>query len=222
MIIPSSWVGFWTQVIGRCCVKTLQFKSLNVSNIASFERVKKSNRPTIIVSNHISLYDGLILSTALGDVCYFVNMDGMKLVPGIREVNRKIGSVFIDQNSGNSKKIKQYIDNRKSDDNLLVVFPDSMQPIPSDKYIAPFKTGAFIHGYDILPIVIRYKNYTIDPKYLWYKGETAVHSLLKVLLDDTCDVEVVILEPIVPRKNENVQDLKNRVHEIMTHTYINC
>lgn len=222
MIIPSSWTGYWTQVIGRCCVKMLQFRSLNVSNIACFEKVKNSNRPTVIVSNHISLFDGLILSSALGDICYFVNLDGMKLIPGISDVNKKIGSVFIDQQSGNSHKIKEYIDNRKNGENMLVVFPDSMQPVPSNKCIAPFKSGAFIHGYDILPIVIRYKNYNIDPKYLWYKGETALHSILKMLLDDSCEVEVVILEPIIPRKNENVDHLKNRVHNLMSQVYTNC
>ena len=71
----------------------------------------------------------------------------------------KLGCVTVKEN-GTVKTIQEHIKNRKADDGILVIFPDAMDPIPLGKNIAPFKTGAFATGFDILPVVIKYKNYS--------------------------------------------------------------
>ena len=94
-----------------------------------------------------------------------------------------------------------------------------MKPVPKGKNIAPFKTGAFVGKFDILPVVIKYKNYKIDPKYRWYDDENHVLSVWKMLLDGHCDIHVKVLEP-VSCGNLSVEQYKDKVYNIMDKAYI--
>ena len=108
------------------------------------------------------------------NICILTSIPGAKIFPGMYTLNKKINSIIFDSTIKGQKVtdlIYDRISNRKPKDNMLVIYPDAMEPIPAGKNIAPFKTGAFRGKFDILPVVIKYKNATIDPTLHWYKGE---------------------------------------------------
>ena len=83
--------------------------------------------------------------------------------------------IIIKKNESSVEKIKEKINNRKINDDLICIFADAMKEIPIGKNIAPFKTGAFVNNFDILPIVIKYKNFDIEP--IYYKHENKFETI---------------------------------------------
>jgi 1-acyl-sn-glycerol-3-phosphate acyltransferase len=195
---------------------------LNVINKNIYDKLINDNnndKPLIIISNHSSLFDGIILTSILGNICFLADINGLSM-PGSLFINKKLGSIIINNNDiGNSHKITNYIVNRKKKDNFLIIFPDAMQPIPINSVIAPFKSGAFKDFFDILPIVIKYKNYSIDPTHFWFKGENIFNGFCKMILEDNCDIYVKILNIQERLNNEDIEDYKNRIHKIISDEY---
>ena len=117
------------------------------------------------------------------------------------------------------KDLIDKINLRKINDNIIVVFADSMNPIPVGKNIAPFKTGAFRGKFDILPVVIKYKNATIDPTLHWYKGEHPVMCFSKVLLDGKCEVVADVMDLVSCKENMTVEEYRDYVYNLMNTRY---
>jgi hypothetical protein len=107
------------------------------------------------------------------NICILTSIPGAKILPRMYAlINTKINSIIFDSTIKGQKVtdlIYDRISNRKPKDNMLVIYPDAMESISAGKNIAPFKTGAFRGKFDILPVVIKYKNTTIDPTLHWYK-----------------------------------------------------
>jgi hypothetical protein len=94
-----------------------------------------------------------------------------------------------------------------------------MNPIPAGKNIAPFKTGAFQGKFDILPVVIKYKNWTIDPTFRWYKGEHPTTGFFKLLLDGKCEVVADVMDLVSCKENMTVEEYRDYVYNLMDTRY---
>lgn len=70
----------------------------------------------------------------------------------------------------------------------------------------------------ILPVVIKYKNYTIDPTYRWEDGDNIVWAQFRMFLDTSCDIVVDIMEPVEP-DNMTIEEHRDKVHELMRKRY---
>ena len=132
----------------------------------------------------------------LGELGFLSSKEGAVLMPGMTDILKSFNSIIQEKGKQTTQQIIEHVAKRKSGDNPLVLFADAMKPVPKGKNIAPFKTGAFVGKFDILPVVIKYKNYKIDPKYRWYDDENHVLSVWKMLLDGHCDIHVKVLEPV--------------------------
>ena len=143
---------------------------------------------------------------------------GGNLLPCINNINIKSNSFFYKPNKG-TKTLIEKINARKINDNIIVVFADSMNPIPVGKNIAPFKTGAFQGKFDILPVVIKYKNATIDPTFRWYEGEHPITGFSKVLLDGKCEVVADIMDLVSCQENMTVEEYRDYVYNLMDTRY---
>jgi 1-acyl-sn-glycerol-3-phosphate acyltransferase len=217
IISPKKYIPILNKYFSKYFIKICRFKSLNILNIDNFNKIKKKD--FIIVANHISLYDGIILTAIFGNVCFLADKNGLG-IPGSDFVHKKLGSVIINKdNKGNSDKIKEYI--LKNNDNILVIFPDGMDPIEPNKNIANFKTGAFKDGLDVLPVIIKYKNFKINPTFYWYKGENTIHGFIKMLLDGNCDIHVKILNLQNKKNYEDIDNYRKRIYNLMSNEYNN-
>ena len=220
VITPKKYVYLISQFFIKLLLHVCRLSNITIVNKELFDNYCKTDKPFLIVSNHISLFDGIVLTAIFGNVCFLADINGLS-IPGTKFINKKLGSVIINKkNKGNSHKIKEYVINNKND-NILVIFPDGMDPIEPNKNIANFKSGAFKDGLDILPIIIKYKDYKINPTFYWYKGENPIHGFSKMILDGNCNIHVKILNLEKKIKDETIDDYKERIYNLMSNEYNN-
>lgn len=180
----------------------------------------QSDEKIIIVSNHISLLDPFILSAVTnGKISYVFEKRLVEKIPGFKYIMEHYVKSLVKQPKDTTKQIKSHVFSRQKNEPILCLFADAMNQVPIDKNIAPFKTGAFVHKIPILPIIIKYKNYKIDPTYRWYNNEHFLWGFSKVLFDNNIDIVVDIGEPITPKDNWSIEDFRDNVYEMMNRKY---
>ena len=220
-IVPYLYLNFnswWIKCMTTLLLKVANFKNIKVNNTKLFKHYINTDKKLLVVANHKCLFDGFVLLNSLQDIGFMLSRKGGNLVPFINAINKKSNSFFYEPNQG-TKTLIDKINLRKINDNIIVVFADSMNPIPIGKNIAPFKTGAFQGKFDILPVVIKYKNWTIDPTLYWYKGEHPIICFSKVLLDGKCEVIADVMDLVSCDENMSVEEYRDYVYNLMNTRY---
>ena len=220
-LIPYVYLNFnswWIKLMTKLLLKVANFKNIKVNNAKLFKYYINTNKKLLVIANHKCLFDCFILLNSLQDIGFMLSKTGGNLMPFINAINKKSNSFFYEPNQG-TKALINKINTRKINDNIIVVFADSMNPIPVGKNIAPFKTGAFQGKFDILPVVIKYKNATIDPTFRWYKGEHPFVGLYKILLDGKCEVITDVMDLVSCQTNMTVEEYRDYVYNRMNIRY---
>eukprot|EP00960_Hanusia_phi_P077162 768657-Hanusia_phi.AAC.14 len=94
-----------------------------------------------------------------------------------------------------------------------------MDEVPYSQNMGEFKTGAFVGKFEILPIVIKYKNYDVDPYCHYSKGENLPYVLFKKLLGTRCDVHIQVLPLQKPSKNMSIEGYRDKIRNLMSKEY---
>jgi 1-acyl-sn-glycerol-3-phosphate acyltransferase len=220
-LIPYVYFNFntcWIKLMSKLLLKVANFKDFKVNNVKLFKHYINSDKKLLIVANHKCLFDSFILLNSLQDIGFMLSRKGGNLMPFINDINKKSNSFFYEPNKG-TKTLIDKINARKINDNIIVVFADSMNPIPVGKNIAPFKTGAFHGKFDILPVVIKYKNWTIDPTFRWYEEEHPFIGFYKILLDGKCEVITDVMDLVSCQENMTVEEYRDYVYNQMNTRY---
>jgi 1-acyl-sn-glycerol-3-phosphate acyltransferase len=220
-LIPYLYLNFdswWLELMTKLFLKAANFKSVKANNAKLFKHYINTDKKLIVVANHKCLFDSFVLLNSLQDIGFMLSRKGGNLVPFISAINKKSNSFFYEPNQG-TKTLIDKINARKINDNIIVVFADSMNPIPVGKNIAPFKTGAFQGKFDILPVVIKYKNWTIDPTFRWYNGEHPTTCFFKLLLDCKCEVVTDVMDLVSCQENMTVEEYRDYVYNLMNKRY---
>ena len=223
IIYSSTKLNSFICSMNTILLKLFLFNSINhnPSSLLQYKSYLESNKPLIIVSNHRTLFDGVVLMSIFGNLSFLINDKGMSLFPGITIISDKLQFIKmkLNEKTNSVKKIIDYSKNRKSNQPILTIFPDALDEIPPGLNIAPFKTGAFVGKFDILPVVIKYKNYDISPYYWGIKGIRGMDSVYEKLLENKCDINVEILPVIEPDDSLSISDYKDQVYNIMNKHY---
>ena len=213
IITPKCNVNNLSNIFIKLILYVCNLTKINIINKDIFDKYYNSNRPFIIVSNHTSLWDGLMLNNAFCRLRYLAAKDANKMIFGTKYIFDKLDCIIVKE-SGTVKTIQERVKKRQPNDNILVIFPDAMDRIPNGRNIAPFKTGAFATGFDILPILIKYKDYTVDPTFYWYKKENPLHGWSKLLLNNNFKTTIKVL-PLI-KAMDNVEEYKDKVYNTMS------
>ena len=220
-LIPYIYFDFnswWIKLMTKLLLKVANFNSIKVNNAKLFKYYINTNKKLLVVANHKCLFDCFILLNSLQNIGFMLSKKGGNLLPFINSINKKSNSFFYEPNQG-TKTLINKINTRKINDNIIVVFADSMNPIPIGKNIAPFKKGAFQGKFDILPVIIKYKNTTIDPTFRWYEGEHPFIGLYKILLDGKCEVITDVMDLVSCQENMTVEEYRDYVYNRMNTRY---
>lgn len=212
-ITPKNYVNNLSNIFIKLILYVCNLTKINIINKDIFDKYYNSNKPFIVVSNHTSLCDGLMLNNAFCRLRYLAAKNADRMIFGAKYIFYKLDCIIVKE-SGTVRTIQENVKYRKANDNILVIFPDAMEQIPNGKNIAPFKTGAFATGIDVLPILIKYKDYTIDPTFYWYKKENPFHAWIKILLNSKFSTTIKVL-PLI-KSMDNAEDFKNKVYKIMS------
>jgi len=212
-ITPKNYVNNLSNIFIKLILYVCNLAKVNIINKDIFDKYYNSNKPFIVISNHTSLLDGIMLNGAFCRLRYLAAKNADKTIFGAKYIFDKLDCIIVKEN-GTVRTIQENVKDRKPNDNILVIFPDAMDPIPNGRNIAPFKTGAFASGIDILPILIKYKDYTIDPTFYWYKKENPFHAWIKILLNTKFSTKIKVL-PLI-KSMDNTEEFKDKVYKIMS------
>ena len=177
-----------------------------------------TDKKFICTFNHTTLADGFVLASAFPRGCYVILRTILYNIFGYTdENNEKYGSIYVEKGK-TSAIIKQRVDNRKAGDPVIFIAPGSgnIPKIPGN--ITEFTgKGAFVEGYSILPVVIKYEDNSLHHNS--DNGESMLHSCLKLFLVQNYKIKIKVCDMVDLLKDETVLEYKERVYNIMNEQY---
>lgn len=210
----------YSQYIKKFFLNIFGFHKIRISEegLNRYNKVLKSNKKCILIYNHRSIFDGIIICATFNKIKAFMDNTITNNFPYLSKVLEKSGYLLINtKQKNNTKIITSFVNNRKANQGILSIAPDGFTRIPLNEVIAPFKTGAFVNKFSILPVVIKYKNYTINPENI--NDNNFVIDFLKKPLDLNCEVILDVMKLIKPKKDTSIMEYKNIVHKKMSKRY---
>lgn len=134
------------------------------------EKILNSKRPMVIIGNHQSELDVLLLGCIWPTHCSVTAKKSLRNVPFLGWFMSLSGSVFIDRahRSEATKALAGAADSMKSLKQNVFMFPEGTRSYSKEPMLLPFKKGAF-HlavqaGVDILPVVAENYSRVLDVK----------------------------------------------------------
>ena len=151
------------------------------------------------------------------NIGWIASKNAVKICPLGKLLAKNSQTIIIEKNA--TETLNEKIKNRKANSNLIMIFADAMNPILPGYNIAPFKTGGFVGKFDILPIVIKYKNYTVDPTFRWFDGEDYFIGASKIALNDHIDVTLDVMDIQSCESNMSIEEYRDKVYNLMNKRY---
>ncbi|KAJ8097839.1 hypothetical protein POJ06DRAFT_260251 [Lipomyces tetrasporus] len=129
---------------------------INIKN----EEILKNTRPAVIIANHQTELDVLLLGRIFPKYCSVTAKSSLKYVPFLGWFMMISGTVFIDrQNRGKAiKALDGAINTMKTNNQCVFIFPEGTRSYFTEPDMLSFKRGAFHlalqSGFPIIPVVI--------------------------------------------------------------------
>lgn len=196
--------------------------NINISkdDVIKYMKYLYSDEKIISTFNHTTFIDGFILCSALPRASFVILKLILYTITYYSDQNHeKFGNIYVEKGK-TSKTIKERVDNRKAGDPIIFIAPGSGNTPQIPGNITEFTgTGAFIEGYSILPIVIKYEDDSLHHNH--DNGESMLHSCLKVFLVQNYRIDIKVCDLVEKIDGETIDQYKDRVFEIMNETYKN-
>lgn len=187
------------------------FKIIYNLNIHNADRVPDTGR-YVVVSNHISLGDVIILGISCERQIHFMAKQELFKVPALAQLIRLLGAFPVDRKGSASSALKTAIKVLK-DDNIVGLFPQGTRCRNISVEDTVFKNGA--------AFCITKSSSGFIPVFIKTKGQ-------KFGLFKRCDIyygQPVEFSALIDESNENIdydkitQQIKNAVFELEKHAY---
>jgi len=169
----------------RVCLAVLGFVWIKRHRIGpSAERKADDKYPVLIASNHVSWVD-IVLHFYLYFPASFIIKASVWKIPIIGDIGKHIKCIGVVRENKDSadKGVSDIITARLQDEyaketpadrHPVLLFPEGTTT--NGKYLLPFKTGAFIAGVPVKPIVLKYKTRRMSPS--WESMNGVRHVML--------------------------------------------
>lgn len=179
----------------------------------------------VIVSNHTSYLDGLVLAVLFG-APKIVAMSGARNTPVFGKVMEEMDVVFVNRQDRDSRRaalnaISGHCSTWTPGSRPLLIFPEGT--VSNGEGVLPFKKGAFVSGTPVRPVVMVYTGH-FDPACTSYKMseegpvETTDEEWVKQIMGHFVhSVHVRVLPPYLPTKEEraNPDFFADNCHALM-------
>ncbi|MET0282121.1 MAG: lysophospholipid acyltransferase family protein [Steroidobacteraceae bacterium] len=155
LIIPVPWQSLRRRLVRGAARLALWTCGMRVELL---QAASLPDGPCVVVANHGSYLDGVVLYAALPPTFGFVIKREMSRVPGANLLLRRIGSLYVDRGSGvKNKGDTRELLKRAHAGGALAFFPEGT--FHHEPGLAPFRPGAFVVAaraqLPIVPIAIR-------------------------------------------------------------------
>lgn len=182
----------------------------NIEGLDKYYHFKKENTKGLAVFNHISILDGLLLLKEIGEPISFLVSESI-LITLCKKFIENSNGIIINKNEKTTNKITNVATNRKKNEPILFIAPGGNNGMYQQKELklSEFKTGAFVGLTPVLPVIIKYDSYFIEPV---DRMETLIYIITN---NKYLNYKIKILDPIYPQENETIESFKDRVYEKM-------
>ncbi|KAK8601254.1 hypothetical protein V6N12_051094 [Hibiscus sabdariffa] len=208
-------VGFyWISETRKDSAACTQENSKNEGNHLSEEQ----ERPGAIVSNHVSYLD--ILYHMSSSFPSFVAKRSVAKIPLVGLISKCLGCVYVQRESKSSdfKGVAGVVTDRVHEANqnksapMMMLFPEGTTT--NGDYLLPFKTGAFLAGAPVVPVILRYPYQRFSPA---WDSITGVRHVVLLLCQFVNHMEVIHLPIYYPSQQEkdDPKQYANNVRRLM-------
>ena len=150
------------------------------NNIVNWKNKEDNNQKMVIISNHVSYMDSLILHYLFRSG--FVSSDFINQTDLGKIISKKLKLLIFKRGVDTNmvEKIKEYLEEFKK----IVIYPEGA--FSNNETIIRFRTGAFHVGATIVPVVIKYNKviYDEDFKLMLFKLITQEEIIVNVYIND--------------------------------------
>lgn len=176
------------------------------SDREKYRRFRDTKGKAVIIFNHPTFYDHMVIMKELNDVPRFAMLEKYMLGP-IRWIAKYYNVLTITDKKGNTAAIQEVLEDRPN----IIIAPAAGNCHPTDSSIlATFKTGAFISNPIILPIIIKY-----EPYQPWSTTDKLNQTVLKRLRGNELYYKMKVLDPMLADENETPVEFAQRCRETM-------
>lgn len=175
-----------------------------------YEQFKETTAKSIVVFNHPTFFDHIVIMKELEDTPRFVMLKKYMVGP-FKWIAHHLKAVAIRKSSGASQVISNEVNRRKKGEELLAISPAGGKV--SDErswFLYPFKTGAFLSRPKVLPIVIHYSPY--KP---WSSNISLYETLHNQIGGPPIKYVMRVLEPMEPYPSEKTSEFAERCRRTM-------
>ncbi|GMJ02649.1 LYSOPHOSPHATIDYLETHANOLAMINE ACYLTRANSFERASE1 [Hibiscus trionum] len=188
------------------------------SKIESTKQSEDQERPGAIVSNHLSYLD--ILYHMSSSFPSFVAKRSVSKLPLIGLIGKCLGCVYVQRESKSSdfKGVAGIVTDRVHNAHqnelapMIMLFPEGTTT--NGDFLLPFKTGAFLAGAPVVPVILRYPYQRFSPAWDSISG---VRHVIFLLCQFVNHLEVTWLPVYHPSQQEkdNPKLYANNVRKLM-------
>ena len=185
-------------------------------DLIKYNKYLYSDKKMLAVFNHSTMADGFIMPGIFDKTS--VVLLKIRSLPGYSEtVNNKLKNIVVEKGK-TSKKILDYIENREEGGNMLFIAPGSGNtPIIPGNITEFTSKSAFIGKYPIMPVILKYQDDSLNHNS--DRGESVMHSYLKLFLIKDYKIRVKVLDLIEYEDEETIEEYRDRVYNIMNNAY---
>jgi len=189
--------------------------------------IRKHRTNYLIISNHVSYIDILIIASLMPSV--FITSVELKQTFPLGLFAWLGGCLFVERRSraGLKREIEE-IASVLAEGTSVALFPEGTTS--NGDTVRPFKnsliTAAITTGASLLPVCIRYRaanGHRVDPTnrdaLYYYGGTTFFQHLPRLLALRSIDVDCVVLRPIAAHQHQSRKDLATRAHQMISAVY---
>nr|XP_043635745.1 lysophospholipid acyltransferase LPEAT1-like isoform X2 [Erigeron canadensis] len=184
------------------------------------EQSKESERPGVIISNHVSHMD--ILYHMSSSFPSFVAKRSVGKLPLVGLISKCLGCVYVqrESKSSNTKGVSAVVNERIQEAHqdksapMMMLFPEGTTT--NGDYLLPFKTGAFLAKAPVLPVILKYPYERFSPAWDSISGVRHVILLLSQFVNKMTVTRLPVYYPSQEEKDnpklyaENVRRLMAR------------
>jgi len=179
-----------------------------IDGITYLQEALKTKQPFVIVFNHPTFYDPLVLYHTLKTPLRFVARDdNVKLFGSLLDKYRLIE---VTERGGATQKILNAIPYTKLFGSIAIAPAGGTGFEEDASYLPEFKSGAFVPMVPVLPVLIKYSSHEI-----WKKGVPLTTVFWKRLHAPAINYAVHILPMITPEKSWTPHEFAKKTHQVM-------
>ncbi len=213
LILLFSLYGIFSKIENWSWGSDIVLKLFDIHSDSKYkdENLKKynyfKNKPGgILIFTHCTLLDQYIVYKELNDVMKIVVREDTCVFP-YNIMAKRIGHIMVNKNSKASDKIKDFVNERKSGERMLMIAPSAgYSNNDNQNKLEEFRTGAFLPLTPVLPVVIKY-----SPYINWKNGQSFLNFLYEILSAEKKLYSFKVLDEVQPKENETPEEFKERV-----------